>query len=402
MSNDTILNLQERRSVLLVASIFALRMLGIFMILPVLSLSRSHYYGANEQLIGVAVGIYGLFQATFQIPMGYLSDCVSRRLVLLVGLGVFTAGSLWAGWTTSVYGLIGGRILQGMGAIGGVAMALLADSTREVVRTRAMAYVGMTIGLSFVVAMTLGPTLYKFKGMDSIFLCTSILGIAAMLLCYWGIAEEPALVQASAKHKQRARSFKVQMLDLLKVKPMLSLQLGVFSLHANLTACFLVMPSIVASQGISSSQLNIYYGSLLLIALGAALWSIRRAESQHAIEQLQVYAALSLAGAVGIICLKISVIVLSLSLLVYFICFCILEASLPTLVSKYAQSNNKGTALGLYSSAQFLGIFFGGTIGGWLHSRTGSVSVLIFCVFLLINWLVCTRWLLTKQEALYV
>jgi len=371
------LNLKELRVVAVLASIFSLRMLGLCMLLPVFAREAVSYQYSTEQLIGLAIGIYGLAQAVLQIPFGILSDKYGRKPLIILGLCLLMAGSLIAAKATSIYGLIIGRSLQGCAAIGSVIIATLADHTREQVRTISMAILGISIGSSFVLAMVLGPWVNQVAGLEGIFGFTAILAVGGLFLLLITIPKTSAL-----QLNPEVASFKHNLLALGRDAKLMTLNFGVFVLHASLAALFLVLPLLVEQAGFAKAKLWHLYFAVLIIALPLALILISKGERRQQIDRLQALAIaegllFTVRGRVGIVT----------SLIMFFTAFCILEASLPTLVSKYAPTKNRGAALGLYSSLQFLGIFFGGIMGGWLHGRVGYVAVLVFCLALATTWL---------------
>jgi len=376
------LNLKELRVVAVLASIFSLRMLGLCMLLPVFAREAVSYQYSTEQLIGLAIGIYGLAQAVLQIPFGILSDKYGRKPLIILGLCLLMAGSLIAAKATSIYGLIIGRSLQGCAAIGSVIIATLADHTREQVRTISMAILGISIGSSFVLAMVLGPWVNQVAGLEGIFGFTAILAVGGLFLLLITIPKTSAL-----QLNPEVASFKHNLLALGRDAKLMTLNFGVFVLHASLAALFLVLPLLVEQAGFAKAKLWHLYFAVLIIALPLALILISKGERRQQIDRLQALAILGLVIAEGLLFTVRGRVGIVTSLIMFFTAFCILEASLPTLVSKYAPTKNRGAALGLYSSLQFLGIFFGGIMGGWLHGRVGYVAVLVFCLALATTWL---------------
>jgi len=376
------LNPKELRVVAVLSSIFSLRMLGLCMLLPVFAREAANYQYFSEPLIGMAIGSYGLAQALLQIPFGMLSDKYGRKPLILLGLGLLLLGSIIAAQATSIYGLIVGRSLQGCAAIGSVVIATLADHTREQVRTTSMAILGISIGASFVLAMIIGPWLNQITGLQGIFWFTAILASLGLVLLLITIPEA-----AVGQALPNVTAFKHNMGALCADAKLMNLNLGVFILHASLVALFLVLPLLIEQAGFEKDKLWHLYLVVFIMALPLSLLLIAKAEQRQQIDQLQTLAILGLVIAEGLLFTVSAWFGIVLSLTIFFTAFCVLEASLPTLVSKYAPAKNRGVALGMYSSLQFLGIFFGGIIGGWLHGILGIFAVLGFCLILAVTWL---------------
>ena len=372
----------ERRTLFVVASIFSLRMLGLFMILPVFSIYANQLNNVTPFLVGIALGVYGLMQALLQIPFGFLSDRFGRKPVILLGLLLFIAGSGVAALSNSIYGVIVGRSLQGMSAIGCVMMALMADLTREEIRVWAMAILGLMIGISFMFSMILGPYFGYLFGFRSIFWITAGLALAAAGLLV-------VFVPTPEKGNQGAGVIpKKEQLPKVFTHPVLmSLNFGVFLLHAVLVALFLKLPGILEEVGVVAAKTSFFYfwvflGSVIPSALG--LWWLEK--RQKTLKSLAWVVLILTIALVGTLVLAKDVFEIALNLGVFFAAFNILEASLPSLVSKLSPPDWKGTALGVYSSLQFLGIFGGGIIGGWLDARYGMVGIVLFCMTLAFVW----------------
>jgi MFS family permease len=377
-----VINKKELRIVAVLAGIFALRMLGLCMLLPIFAIEALQYTHATAPLIGLAIGIYGLAQALLQIPFGILSDKYGRKPLILVGLGFIALGSLVAALSTSIYGLILGRILQGCGAMGSVVIALLADQVREQVRTSAMAILGASIGLSFALALILGPWLNQWLGLPGIFVIILVLAIIGSLL----LMTVPKSIN-SWQPQPNVASFKHGIFGMLNNIQLINLNLGVFVLHASLAAIFLILPGMLLRSGINAASVWQLYLVALIVAMLAAWRLIGSSEKRQNTEHLQAVAILGLLIAEGLLYTLDSWLGIAGSLIIFFTAFCVLEASLPMLVSKYAPAKNRGAALGVYSCLQFLGMFVGGVVGGWLHGSFGAVTVLGFCILLATCWL---------------
>ncbi len=377
----------EKHAVISLSSIMGLRMIGLFMVLPVFALYAQQLSGATPTLIGVAMGIYGLSQALFQIPFGSLSDRLGRKPIILVGLLIFIIGSLLAGFAHSITLMIIGRALQGVGAVGSTILALLADLTREEHRTKSMAIAGMTIGLSFSIAMVLGPVLTKWLAVNSLFFLAAGFGLIGILLLYTSVPT-PIDVRWHRDTEPEWNAF----FKLLITPDLAKLNIGIFLLHAIFTASFIVIPiSLDHFASLSANRQWLVYLPTLLVAFVLAIVCIGMAERKR---QLKPYFA------AGIVALAIAecllwlaptnrlLIITALSL--FFAGFSLLEAFLPSLISRTAPITRKGTALGIYSCAQFLGIFMGGVLGGWLYGKFGFLGVYVLCIFLALFWLALT------------
>ena len=357
------MNPLERRSTFALSSIFALRMLGLFMIIPVFAVVGQQYAGATPALLGLAVGIYGLSQAILQIPFSLLADRFSRKPLIVFGLALFALGGAIAATSDSIYGVILGRAIAGAGAVSAVVMALLADVTREEQRTKAMATMGMSIGLSFVVAFSMGPWLTHLVGISGLFWVTTIMGVLAMLM----LLMVPKTVR---HHANRPQGYVPQLKAVLKMPDLNRLHVSVFSLHLLLTAMFVYVPSqLIDFAHIPLAKHGWVYLPLLLLSLFVAFPSIIVAEKYRKMRGIFLTA---IAGIVlGLIVLTFGynhALSLLLGLGLFFVAFNVMEALLPSWLSKAAPIQSKATAMGVNASAQFLGAFCGGTLGGQLLS----------------------------------
>ncbi|TNE73015.1 MAG: MFS transporter [Gammaproteobacteria bacterium] len=379
------MNALEKRSVLALASVYAMRMLGLFMVMPVFMLLGSDLDDATPALLGFAIGAYGLSQALLQIPFGLLSDRVGRKRMIYIGLVLFASGSLVAASTDSIYVVIAGRILQGAGAIASVLMALLSDLTREQERTKAMATVGISIGLSFSVSLVLGPLLGSLWGLSGLFYVTAVLACFALFVVH-RVVPTPHQNKVSADtHPAKAMLGKV-----LSDGRLLRLDFGIFSLHLVLTALFLVFPVMLRDQlGLPGSSHWWFYLSVMVTSFFAMVPFIIIGEKKRKMKPV-------LCGAIGLMTISAAGLAeVSVSLwaawgvlFCFFMAFNLLEASLPSLVSKEAPAAAKGTAMGAYSTSQFLGAFLGGALGGALMGGLGIAGVLWFMVVVLALWLI--------------
>jgi predicted MFS family arabinose efflux permease len=385
----------ELKSTIILALIFASRMLGLFMVLPVLTLYASKIDGATPMLIGIAAGIYGLTQAFLQLPCGMLSDHFGRKQVIAGGLLVFIFGSLVAALSQGIWGLIIGRAVQGMGAVGSPILALVADLTREEVRTRAMAVIGISIGFTFMLAILLGPLLDASIGLFGIFALTAVMGGAGLLL----------LSFLGPVSKQQAPIERRSMRQLLKHRDLWPLNLNIFILHALLTACFLVFPfKIEEVTGLNSSHVWRFYLPVLVASIILVAPLLRYADHPLWQKKLMKTALIGLGLSIIVLIGARQYVIFFVSSTLFFLCFNFLEASLPAMVSRVAGQGSKGSALGVYSFSQFLGMFAGGMFGGCLQQWIGPWGIGLSCLVLtLIGWMtiVCSvkrneKW----QEAL--
>ena len=355
------MNSLERRSTFALSSIFALRMLGLFMIIPVFAIAGQSYQYATPTLIGLAVGVYGLSQALLQIPFSLWADRFNRKPLIIFGLLLFALGGAVAAMSETIYGVIIGRAIAGAGAVSAVVMALLADVTREEQRTKAMAMMGMSIGLSFVVAFSLGPWLTTLVGISGLFWVTTIMGLLAILMLF-------LVPKTTRHHKNYNQGYLNQLKQVLKMGDLNRLHVSVFSLHLLLTAMFIYVPSqLINFAGIPLSKHGLVYLPLLLISLFFAFPSIILAEKYRKMRSIFLTAIAGIiAGLIILIFGYESKYILLLGLGLFFIAFNVMEALLPSWLSKAAPIQSKATAMGVNASAQFLGAFFGGTLGGQL------------------------------------
>ena len=378
---------QELRSSGSLALIFALRMLGLFLVLPVFALEAQHYAGGNDPaMVGLALGMYGLTQAVFQLPLGLASDRFGRKKVIIVGLLVFALGSLVAALADSLMGLVWGRALQGAGAVSAAVTALLADLTRDSVRTKAMAMVGGSIALMFSLALVLSPLLAGWVGLSGIFWITVALTLAGMAAVLWVVPPEP--LQHTAMPRGRFA-------DLLAYPDLLRLNVGVFVLHTVQMAMWVAVPTLLVQAGlVKTAHWQVYLPAVLLsfAALGRLFAMERKGQLRSALLLAIVLVLLVQAG-LGALTLAgdaPSLWLLGAAMLVFFIGFNMLEATQPSLVSRMAPDRLRGAALGAYNTLQSLGLFAGGFLGGWL-SRHGSLTgVFAATALLCVVWLVVT------------
>ncbi|OEY66570.1 MFS transporter [Marinobacter sp. X15-166B] len=375
----------ERRSVAALASVYAVRMLGLFMVMPVFVLYGSGLGGATPALLGFAIGAYGLSQAVLQIPFGVLSDRFGRKRMIYLGLLIFTAGSLLAAGADTIYGVIAGRLLQGAGAIASVLMALLSDLTREEQRTKAMATVGISIGLSFSLSLVVGPLIAAAYGLAGIFYATAGLALVAMVIVY---AAVPNPYQAS--HSLETRPNRAMLSQVLRDSRLLRLDFGIFALHFVLTAVFLVVPGLLEhTVGLAAESHWWLYLTVMVTSFFAMVPFIIIGEKRRQMKAVLSGAILMLAAATAaLVLVSGSLAGAWVVLFFFFMAFNLLEACLPSLVSKEAPAASRGTAMGVYSTSQFMGAFLGGTLAGVLLEAYGFYGVVGLMVGVLLCWLV--------------
>ena len=365
------------------ATIFSCRMLGLFMILPVFALYVDKLPGATPALVGIALGIYGLTQAVLQIPFGMISDRLGRKPVIAAGLLLFIAGSLFAAMATTMHGIIIGRAIQGAGAIGSTTLALLSDLTKVENRTKAMAVIGMTIGLSFVLAMMLGPIINNFMGLSGIFWITAVLGVMGLLILYLQVPTPPI----SIFHRD-TEPVPVLFKSVLTNGKLLSLDFGIFVSHAILTASFIAIPLALTKAGLGETHQWYLYVPVLILAFIAMLPLIIIGEKKRQMKPILLLSiALIMLTQLLLWLFNQSLVIVTIMLFLFFTGFTLLEASLPSLVSKIAPAGSKGTAMGVYSSAQFFGIFVGGSVGGILYGEYHN-GLFLACGLLALLWLI--------------
>jgi len=372
----------DARVVASLAGLYASRMLGLFMVLPVLALYIDDYQGASPFWLGLVIGAYGLTQALLQIPLGLLSDRMGRRPVIVGGLLVFILGSVVAALSESVWGLFIGRLLQGSGAIASTTMALVSDLTSDENRSKAMAAIGGSIGLSFMLAMVAGPLLAAAGGMAWVFWATAALALCGLALFLLAV---PKPLESSANREVRADLS--QLRSVVAEPNLLRLNFSIFTLHLLLMAAFVVVPSLLVEQlGIAKQHLWWVYIALLGggFVLMIPLLIIGETRGRHRTVLLAAIGALT----VALFGLYLSadfwpVLVL---LLLFFAGFNLLEAMLPSWLSKACPAGFRGTAMGVYSSGQFLGAFFGGLLGGWSLQQFGSSQLFLMLAMLALVW----------------
>lgn len=373
----------ERRAAISLGVVFSLRMLGLFMILPVFSLYAHELDGYTPTLTGIAIGAYGLTQALLQIPFGLLSDRIGRKKVIVIGLLIFALGSVIAALSDSIWGIIIGRAVQGAGAISAAVMALLTDLTRDEHRSKAMAIFGGSIGISFTLALAAGPILNHWISVSGIFWLTGVLALSGILLTlYWVPQPQVTLLPP------RNRSIVFQLKRVLTDPQLLRLDFGILLLHMLITATFVVLPLVLRDNvGLASEQHGWVYLSMVLLGAVGMLQVLKWVKKTGREKEMFL-------GAIGLLAIaEFSLAKFHANLYqvlpllgLFFLAFNTLEATLPSMASKLAPRDSKGTAMGVYSSSQFLGAFLGGTFGGLLLGSHGPTGVFVACGTMMLVW----------------
>ncbi len=376
------------------ASIFALRMLGLFLVLPVFALEARKYPGGDDPaLIGLAMGIYGLTQGLLQIPFGMASDRLGRKRVIIFGLLIFALGSLIAGSADTLTGLLVGRSVQGAGAVSAAVTALLADLTRDVVRTKAMALVGASIGLMFALSLVVSPVIAAHIGLSGLFVLTAVLALLGTAVVVWGVPAEPVA------HKDAARG---GLRQVLSSPALLRLNIGVFVLHAVQLAMWVAIPAFLVQAGLGKDDhWQIYLPAVLgSFVLMGGVFPLERRGYLRAV----FLSAIALIALVQVALLWVSsgapsIACLAWLLFAFFCGFNVLEATQPSLVSRIAPASSRGAAMGVYNTLQSLGFFAGGVMGGQLVKSYGTQGLFLTCAALMVLWLVVAWPMMAPKRA---
>ncbi|MFO1257050.1 MAG: MFS transporter [Gammaproteobacteria bacterium] len=377
---------QEKQAIVALSSIMGVRMLGLFMVLPVLALQAESLRAATPTLIGLSIGAYGLTQAFLQLPYGILSDRFGRKPMIVMGLVFLVLGSVIAAHATSIYTLILGRALQGSGAIGATLMAFLSDLTRSQMRTRAMAFMGASIGLAFLFAFILGPLILSWSSLSALFYVTAALGVGAILL---------ALKLPSVPVLRYWTSWQSRIKTIGKQPHLQGLFVSVLCLHALLAATFIVIPKrLNALTPINPAWV---YGGALGFAF-LLIYPFFRKMDKSANRNLLMALILTLSVCLVALMMQQSFIFFTLILSAFFAIFCLLEAWLPALTSQFSPEESRGTTLGIFSTCQFLGVFLGGALGGLILEQFDLVGLQVGCIVLSVAWLLfCMRFKFVQQ-----
>jgi len=382
--STTGLNSIEKKAAFSLAAVFGLRMLGLFMILPVFAIYGEQLIGFSPIWIGLAIGAYGLKQAMLQIPMGILSDKYGRKPIILFGLVIFFFGSVVAAMSDTIYGVVFGRALQGTGAIASAVLALAADLSREEQRPKVMATIGMFIGLSFTLAMVFGPIVAQAFGLSGLFWFTAILTIFAMIMIQFMV---PNSVNKAPKGDSVA--LPEQLSKLIRHPQLSRLNWGVFILHMALTACFITLPKQFVASGLALEQhWQLYLPALLGSFFLMVPFMIMAIKKQ---KEKQMFSAAILLLATSLLLLwylPLGFWTLVLLVVMFFTAFNYLEATMPSILSRIAPAGVKGSVMGIYSSSQFLGAFTGGILGGGIASQFGEQAIFLVMSLMTLLWFV--------------
>lgn len=376
----------ERRATISLASIYGLRMLGMFLILPIFAIYAQTLEGGQDHtMVGLALGAYGLTQVLLQLPFGIASDKYGRKKVIYIGMLIFIIGSVVAAMGTDIITVIIGRAIQGAGAVSAVVMALVADSTREEHRTKAMATIGGTIGVTFALSLVAGPLLNQSIGVPGIFWMTATLSAFAI-----GVVKFLVPDPIQSQFHSDAETAPTKIKEVIRNTQLLRLNFGAFSLHAAQMAMFVVVPfALKETSGMNENQHWIVYLPVLTISFVLMLPAIIYGEKRAKLKPVFIGAVATMLFAQLMFAVNIhSFWGVVTALFFYFLAFNLLEATLPSLISKLAPAASKGTAIGVHNTAQSFGIFVGAVFGGYLAGSYGFASVFIFCSILMGIWLV--------------
>ncbi|GIU43352.1 MFS transporter [Shewanella algidipiscicola] len=376
----------EKKVAFSLASVFGLRMMGLFMIMPVFALYGQHLQGFSPLWVGIAIGAYGLTQAVLQIPMGILSDKYGRKPIILIGLLVFAIGSVVAAMADSIYGVVAGRAMQGMGAIAAAVLALAADLTRDEQRTKVMAIIGMCIGFSFALSLLVGPIVAQHLGLSGLFAMTAGLALLGMvivqLLVPNPISQAPKGDTVAAPAKLKA---------MLKDPQLFRLDAGIFILHLVLTAVFVALPLDLVDAGlVKEKHWMLYFPAFIGAFFLMVPLIIIGVKKKNTKATFQIALLIMMVALASMALFANSLVVLSAAIVLFFTGFNYLEASLPSLIAKFCPVGDKGSAMGVYSTSQFLGAFCGGLLGGGAYQWVGAAGVFAVAFGLMFIWLLLT------------
>jgi MFS family permease len=384
----------ERRASFTLASIFSLRLLGLFLVMPVFALEARKYPGGDDPaLIGLAMGIYGLTQGLLQIPFGMASDRLGRKRVILFGLVVFALGSLYAGSADSLWELLVGRALQGAGAVSAAVTALLADQTRDVVRTKALALVSAGIGLMFALSLVVAPVLVVHIGLSGLFFLTAVLAVMGMGVVVWAVPPEPAVLKDAGRGGLR---------QVLSNPALLRLNIGVFVLNAVQLAMWVVVPAMLVQAGwLKDDHWQIYLPAVLgsFVVMGGVFPLERRGYLRAVFLSAIALLVLVQLAFLWVSSDSPSITWMAWLLFAFFCGFNVLEATQPSMVSRIAPASSRGAAMGIYNTLQSLGFFVGGLMGGQLAKSYGTQGLFLTSAALMFLWLVVAWPMVAPQRA---
>ena len=374
----------ERHASATLSSIFALRMLGLFLVLPVFALEARKYPGGDDPaMIGLAMGIYGLTQGILQIPFGIASDKFGRKPVIILGLLVFAFGSVWAGCADNLQSLLVGRALQGAGAVSAAVTAMLADLTRDIVRTKAMALVGASISLMFALSLVLSPWLVGWIGLPGLFFLTAVLALGGMAVVRWSVPDEPYTLALSDRSGLLA--------EVVRDSGLMRLNFGVFILHAVQLAMWVAIPAMLVQAGLDKhDHWQIYLPAVVasFVVMGVVFAMERRGYLRAAFLVAVAMIAVVQLALLWVASITPSLHALAALLFLFFCGFNVLEATMPSLTSRVAPTAARGAAMGIYNTLQSLGFFAGGWLGGLGAKLYGTQGIFVSCTLLMVLWLV--------------
>ena len=382
------MNSSELKSSIALASVFALRMLGLFLIIPIFSLhARNLPNGDNAALVGLTIGIYAMVQALLHIPLGMLSDRYGRKTIVAFGLSLFIIGALVAASHDDLYWILAGRAIQGAGAISAAISAWVADATREEVRTRAMAIIGGSIALSFALSVIIATPLYELLGMSGIFIMMASLGVIALIVTVMVVPSAPMLKIQQPEGTQNNWD---RFLKVLRNPQLVKLNLGVLLIHATQVAMFIAIPRMMLADGLELPSHWKMYITVLILSLVVMAPMLMRAEKKNQLALLlkagaffMVFAQLIFFGIIG--SENLNLYILGFGLVIFFTGFNILESLIPSLISVIA-GDNRGAGLGIYNTSMSIGLFLGGILGSWIFGQLGMLAIFAIGLGLMLTW----------------
>ncbi|PPI87710.1 MFS transporter [Candidatus Pantoea edessiphila] len=392
---DSKLNITEIRASVGLGMVFSLRMLGMFMVLPVLTTYGMSLHHANKTLIGIAIGIYGFTQALFQIPFGLISDRIGRKQLIFFGLSLLILGSLISANSYSIWGIIFGRALQGSGAISAVVMALLSDLTREQNLSKVTAYIGINFGITFAIALIISPIVTREFGLHALFWIITLFTIICIIIVMFFVPQE-----TNHKFNREIGIMSNSLLKILTNDKLIKLNISIFLLHTLLMCILIVLPNQLQYLGFPVSRHWEIYLITMIISFSLVMPIIIYAERNKCIRHIFLFGiTIILLSEIALRNSINSFWILIIGLQFFLFAFSLMEAIIPSLVSKESPLGYKGTAMGFYSTSQFFGVAFGSSIGSWILTRFNIEGVFLFCILIAIFWLLIS---LNIQEPQYI